>query len=175
MPRRGTGTASPERQVAEPVDENQRPGVPLASEPPHWSQRDREDVVKDILQLFEDGENLRFICRLPYMPSRTLLHRWMEEDPTLNERIARARVLWRASLEDECAEIADGANAGNVDVAKLRIWTRLQLLDRADAVAKANPPKVRGYVPPEVRFIGVEPYRPPALEGEATVVEDDDL
>jgi len=166
-----------DRQVAEAVDD------PVPSQAPtpgptriDWTLRDQSEVVEEMLTRHGDGENLRAICRDPFMPSRTTLDRWLDEDEGLAERFARAREKWRSAIEDECIDLADNATVATLELAKLKIHTRLQLLARADAVAKAAPPKL-GYVPPEIHWIGVEPYRPPqleAIEGESHRVDPDD-
>jgi hypothetical protein len=156
------------RQVAEEVPEGEAPqgqAVPVIP----WQQRPRDEVIAEILRRHEDGEPLLAICRSEGMPSRTLIHRWQAADSALRERFAHARAQWRGAIEDECVDLADKATAANVDVVKLRIWTRLQLIDRADSVIKANPNKGK-QMPPRIEIVGIEPRRlaapPPAPEPE---------
>lgn len=161
--------------------------------PIHWTLRPREDVLDEIVSRFEDGEPLATICRDPFLPARKTLYRWMEDDPEVLTRFARARGRWKLSLADDVIAIADAANLVSLDVDKLRIWARLQLLSRAEAAARRierrnGKPGDDGTTfesgstaqkPTQYRIavIGVEPHRPkPApepIEGEFTEGEDD--
>jgi hypothetical protein len=164
------------RQVAEEVPEGEAPqGTTVPATIIPWQQRPREDVIAEILARHEDGEPLLAICRSEGMPSRALIHKWQAQDPALRERFAHARAQWRGAIEDECVDLSDSATPANVDVVKLRIWTRLQLIDRADSVIKANPNKGK-QLPPTIQIVGIEPKRiaapAPAVEPEEAAEPD---
>lgn len=109
------------------------------------------DVVTLICERLSDGEPLAAICRDPAMPGLRTVYDWMEADPEVAARIARARDEGEEAIAAECMTIADTPVAGErrkvteggVEVTtedmlghrKLQIWTRLQLL------AKWNPKK----------------------------------
>lgn len=107
-----------------------------------------EQVMDEICERLSDGEPLRHICRDAHMPAWRTLYDWLAEDEEFAARIARARELGEVAIGEQCMEIADDeqhdwvmskksaiTNEVAVSRAKLRIWTRLQLL------AKWNPKK----------------------------------
>lgn len=106
-----------------------------------------EELVEEICERLADGEPLRHICRDDHMPSWRTIYRWLD-DEELSARIAHARELGEQALSEQCMDIADdeqhdwtmskkGTITNEVAIAraKLRVWTRLQLL------AKWNPKK----------------------------------
>lgn len=112
------------------------------------------EMIDDILERIATGQPLREICRMEGMPSFGTFYRWLNADPKLQERFARAREVGEEAIASECLEIADDAsndwmerndkegnsegwqlNGDHVQRSKLRVWTRLQLL------AKWNPKK----------------------------------
>lgn len=106
------------------------------------------EIVDEILERIGKGEPLRQITRDEHMPSWTAFYRWMDEDPELAARFARARELGEEAIAQECMEIADNAtndwmasqtgdgaelykmNGEHVQRSKLRIWTRMELLKK---------------------------------------------
>lgn len=112
------------------------PGLDAVLVPIHWTLRPQDDVVADIIREFEDGKPLAVICRQRWMPSRSELYRWMEADPEVLGRFARARGRWKLSVADDVIAIVDAATEETVNVAKLRAWGRLQLLARVENAAR---------------------------------------
>lgn len=173
-PRKGTGS----RQVAEAVDETPQSSLPPETTPALlWWQRDREAVIDELLDRLGEGETLASLCKAPGLPPIGVVKRWRKADPELEERFAHARAEFWDAVAEDVIDICDGRRSApgtSVERDKLRAWGRMQLLARLDnrAAAKAKEPKnPADYVPPEVRFIGVEPYRPPAIEGESARVD----
>ena len=103
-----------------------------------------EQVAKigaDICARVSTGETLRQICREDGMPSKSSFYEWMEKDPELAGRFARARLDGFDAIAEESLEIADevaarnpmgGIDGGDVQNRKLRIETRLKLLAKWD-------------------------------------------
>jgi hypothetical protein len=104
----------------------------------------------------ESGKTLRSYCRQDGKPSYSTVYDWLEEDAktqdkTESTRFARARDIGEAVILQECLEIADNTQVGEIvteksdgvevkradmiEHRKLRIETRLKLL------AKWNPRK----------------------------------
>lgn len=104
---------------------------------------DKNAVIDKICARLATGETLRSICRDETMPAFATVYLWMENDPAIDARIARARELGEEAISQQCLEIADDATRDFIDTAdgpkldsehvqrsKLRIWTRLELLKR---------------------------------------------
>jgi hypothetical protein len=109
------------------------------------------DYLPEIHAWIESGKTLRAYCRQDAKPSYGTVYDWLE-DKEKNSRFARARDLGEDQLAQECLEIADNTQIGEivtlkpdgsqeiksadmVEHRKLRIDTRLKLL------AKWNPKK----------------------------------
>ncbi len=109
-------------------------------------------IVDEILLRISEGEPLRAICRDESMPHWNTVYNWLESDPELSVRFARARERGEDAIAQECLDIADTPLEGvETEVSddgktkekrgdmlghrKLQIETRLKLL------AKWNPKK----------------------------------
>ena len=115
------------------------------------------DYLPEIRAWIESGKTLRAYCRQDGKPSYGLVYDWLEEDAKTQDkiessRIARARDLGEEQILQECLDIADNTQIGEIvtlkadgsqeiksadmiEHRKLRIETRLKLL------AKWNPKK----------------------------------
>lgn len=123
------------------------------------------DYLPEIHAWIESGKTLRSYCRQDGKPSNSLVYEWLEadaltQDKTESGRFARARELGEAQILQECLEIADNTQVGEIvtekadgieikradmiEHRKLRIETRLKLL------AKWNPRKYGDKVQQEV-------------------------
>lgn len=101
-------------------------------------------LVTRILTQLEAGVPVAVICRQPGMPHRSTLRDWLLADPDgLGARFDQARLDGEEVLAAECLEIADDGtndyvmgkgglvlNTEAVQRSKLRIWTRLTLLEK---------------------------------------------
>lgn len=118
---------------------------------------DRAQFLPEIHAWIESGRTLRSYCRQEGKPSYGAVYDWLEEDAKTEEktessRFERARDLGEAQILQECLEIADTPQVGEIVTQKadgsseiktadmiehrrLRIDTRLKLL------AKWNPRK----------------------------------
>lgn len=103
-----------------------------------------------ICERIANGEPLRQICRDPEMPGKSTFYEWLDADPELAGRFARARARGHDEIAEETLEIADdGRNdyverisadgsaqkvfdPEHVQRSKLRIETRLKLLAKWD-------------------------------------------
>lgn len=110
------------------------------------------DYLPEIHAWIESGKTLRAYCRQDGKPSYGTVYDWLEEDAAQNSRFARARNVGEDQIAQECLEIADNTQVGEIvtekpdgtverkladmiEHRKLRIETRLKLL------AKWNPKK----------------------------------
>ena len=105
---------------------------------------DPNDYIEEIENWLGSGRFLSEYCRLDGKPKRTLIHRWMEEDPSFKERVARAREKGEEVLFEQNLELVDEEpprdNNGRIDPGfvawqKNRIWARMEMLK------KINPSK----------------------------------
>ena len=124
-----------------------------------------EDYLPEIHAWIESGNTLRAYCRQPGKPSYGLVYDWLEADAKTQDklessRFARARELGEQQILQECLDIADTPQVGQIVTSKpdgeetrtldmiehrkLRIETRLKLL------AKWNPRKYGDKVQQEV-------------------------
>ena len=120
-----------------------------------------EDFLPEVHAWIESGKTLRAYCRQEGKPSYGTVYDWLEADAAANSRFARARELGEAQIAQECLEIADTTQVGEIRTEKpdgsveiksadmiehrrLRIDTRLKLL------AKWNPKKYGDKVQTEV-------------------------
>jgi hypothetical protein len=84
-----------------------------------------------IIEQITEGKPLRQICREQGV-SKTAIYDWLDDDPELNGRFARARERGGHEIADECLEIADDREEDPAS-RRVMIETRLKLL------AKWNP------------------------------------
>lgn len=84
--------------------------------------------LEDLERHISNGGTLRQWCRDNDVSNQTV-YRAINKDPW-KERIARARELGYDAIAEDCFDIADEAEhtSESVQHAKLRIWTRTQLL-----------------------------------------------
>lgn len=170
--------SKPAPQVAEAMDQPQEPGQALAPVV-MWQDRAREEMLEDLLERLGSGITLSSLCEMPEFPPLSTLKRWKKADEDLAARFVRAREEFWESLAEDGLNILDGVKGrtcGDLDRDKARAAFRFQLLSRLDnrAALKAKAPKALGdYVPPEIHFIGVEPYQPAVVEGEGDDQVDD--
>jgi hypothetical protein len=116
---------------------------------------DSAQYLPEVHAWIESGNTLRSYCRQDGKPSYSLVYDWLEEDAkrdkTESTRFAHAREIGEEVILQECMEIADTPQFGEIitvkpdgteikradmiEHRKLRIETRLKLL------AKWNPKK----------------------------------
>jgi hypothetical protein len=106
-----------------------------------------DDYLPEIHAWIESGQTLRAYCRQDGKPSYGTVYDWLEQDAEQNSRFARARDLGEQIIAQECLEIADTTQVGEIvttkadgsseiktadmiEHRKLRIDTRLKLLAR---------------------------------------------
>ena len=111
-----------------------------------------QDIADELVTWISEGKTLREFCRQEGMPSYGAVYDWIEKDAEFASRFARARVIGEEVIHQQCLDIADHTQIGEIvtqkadgtteiktadmlEHRKLRIYTRLQLL------AKWNPKK----------------------------------
>lgn len=101
------------------------------------------EKAEAILAQLREGVSLSRICRAPDMPDRNTVHNWVKNQPGFRAAYEEARDLGFDAIADDVMEIADEtehdtietklgprANAEWIARSKLRVWTRLQLLEK---------------------------------------------
>lgn len=97
------------------------PGLPgLAAYP-------RAVTITRICDVMALGFPLSAVLQMPGMPTVDLVMKWQRKDPAIRQAIAEAREMGADAMAEECLQIADEATPVSVQVAKLRIGTRLRL------------------------------------------------
>ena len=119
---------------------------------PAHKQFDPADYLSEVHAWIESGKTLRAYCRQDGKPSYGTVYDWLEADAAQSSRFAHARDIGEQQIAQECLEIADTTQVGEIvtqkadgssetksadmiEHRKLRIETRLKLL------AKWNPKK----------------------------------
>ena len=65
--------------------------------------------------------SLRKICKLPGMPHRITVMRWMASDEAFATRCARARVEQADYMDDKILDTADATHEGNAQASRVKI------------------------------------------------------
>lgn len=105
-----------------------------------------QEAVATICEKLSQGIPLTVICREDDgLPEPRTVYRWMEDSPEVASQIARARSAGHDALAEQCIDIADDechdwvmskkgeiTNEVAIARAKLRVWTRMQLLAKWD-------------------------------------------
>jgi hypothetical protein len=76
-----------------------------------------EDVIEELIERLEKGDDMAAICSDPRMPSVSTFWRWSKEDDDLGKRIVRAREIgyyYRADLAVKAAKEAKDAGKGRL-------------------------------------------------------------
>ena len=78
------------------------------------------------------GTPLTQICAADDMPTDDTVRDWAKIEPVFAADIARAREAGHDAIAHDCLKIGDDveADAAAVSKAKLRVWTRLELLKK---------------------------------------------
>ena len=74
------------------------------------------------------------------MPTVTTVMRWLQKDEAFREQYRESREIQAEILFDQLADIADAATPEDVNVAKLRIWTRQWIASRLNAKKYGDKP-----------------------------------
>lgn len=82
------------------------------------------ELAEEICRRLADGESLRAICRDDGMPDCVTVRRWLAAHEPFRTQYARARQDQADSFIDAALEIADSAEPGRSDAAKLQVDTR---------------------------------------------------
>lgn len=88
----------------------------------------RDRAVDAICDLLAQGMSLVSICRKPQMPSLATVMNWQRSNPVIAHELWEARALGCNAIAEECLRIADEATPADIQVARLRVATRLRLL-----------------------------------------------
>jgi transposase-like protein len=147
------------------------------------------EVGHRIVMLLAEGQTLKVICDRVGMPSPLTVRRWRDLHSEFDKAYCLAQETGHDVMADECIEIADDADGDSlegeredgstyfiprpqaVQRSKLRITTRLDILERRDArYSKRQNVQHSGSL--SLAALIDESYKPPAIEGSATAIED---
>jgi hypothetical protein len=80
----------------------------------------------------EGDKSIRAICKLPGMPSKATVFRWLAESDEFRKMYELARDEQAETHMDEVVEIADAAKGTKIGVAKakLQIYARIELAQK---------------------------------------------
>lgn len=87
-----------------------------------------DSLVDALEEWIAEGKTLREFCRQDGNPSYATIYKAINVNTAIKERIACARESGEDAIGDECIEIAD--TEPDAQRAKVRIWTRLELLKK---------------------------------------------
>lgn len=103
-----------------------------------------EPWATEVCDWIADGKPLRQYCLQQGKPTRNTIYLWCDSYPSFAVRFARARSLGEDEIADECREIADTPQPGEIVIngpegkttrtedmlghRKLRLWMRLKYL-----------------------------------------------
>jgi hypothetical protein len=85
----------------------------------------------------EGDKSIRAICKLPGMPSKATVFRWLAENEDFRKMYELAKDEQADTFIDEIVEIADSARGTKTAVAK----AKLQIYARVEAAQKMKPRK----------------------------------
>jgi len=100
---------------------------------PPYHSKDPAEVKALLLDWVVQGKMMKAFCKQEDMPCIKTIYNWLRDDLTFAEELREAKFIGYDVQAQTCLEIADNATPADVQVAKLRIWTRLQLLARWDS------------------------------------------
>lgn len=151
------------------------------------------EVAHSVVTRLAEGATLTAICSMRGMPSPLTVRRWREANPEFERAFQLAFEVGNDAKADECIEISDDSDGdyiervadketgetefvlrpSNVARAKLRISTRLDILERRDArYSKRQNVTHSGSL--SLAALIDESYQAPAIEGQARVIEDNE-
>lgn len=117
-------------------------------------EADKATAEGEIFQRVAEGETLKQICRLRRWPY-SMVAKWVGETPSVFKAYEFALRLWADSLAVETVEIADGTDATEVGLGKLRTDTRIKLASRLDRQRYGDKVEVSGEVRHTHSLIGI--------------------
>lgn len=143
------------------------------------------ETAHKIVTRIAEGETLKAICDERFMPHVMTVYQWRKAHSEFESAYLDAQQIGHDMTADECREIADDAEddfedvdgeskyrPSNVARAKLRISTRLDILERRDArYSKRQNVTHSGSL--SLAALIDESYQAPAIEGQARVVSED--
>src|SRR4051794_11709669 len=89
-----------------------------------------DELADKICLRMAEGRSLNAICQDPDMPHRVTVLRWLQKHEPFRTKYVQAREDLINFHGDRLLELADGATAENVQVAKLQIDTRKWIMSK---------------------------------------------
>ena len=130
-------------------------------------------VARQIVLRIAEGETLKAICESRFMPHPSTVYDWKDAHPEFAKAYARAQLIGNDMQAEDCIAIAEEVDGKDeVPKAKLRIATRLDILERRDArYSKRQNVTHSGSL--SLAALIEESYQAPAIEGTSTLISDD--
>lgn len=99
----------------------------------------KSEIIERVLVGIEQGEMLVALCEREGI-ARSTFYNWLDSDPELGVRFARARDLGFDVLAENTVEIADKPSASKLEATdkRIQIDTRLKLLEKWDRKRYGN-------------------------------------
>ena len=89
-----------------------------------------QKIADQVCALLIDGVSLVKICEREGMPSRSTLHKWLEQRPAFQLAYQQARQIWADTMFSRIWEIADGGSAEDTQRDRLRVDSLKWMLAR---------------------------------------------
>ena len=116
-------------------------------EPPKIGRPTKRSPELDtkLVEWLESGKTMRSWCAANDV-NATTVYDWIDADPDLSQRVARARRRAEQSIEDEIADIADKPSDHDDDVQhrKLQLWAREKRLVWSNAAKYGTKTQIGG-------------------------------
>jgi hypothetical protein len=144
----------------------QRRGEPVTYSP---------ETAHAIVIRIAEGETLKAICESSrFMPHPLTVYAWRKAHPEFETAYLNAQAIGHDMQADECIAISDDVeDKDDVPAAKLRITTRLDVLERRDArYSKRQSLNHTGTL--SLATLIDQSYEQPAIEGESRLVSSGD-
>jgi len=75
----------------------------------------KAEILQEVFDRIANGEALIAICRDQHMPDRQTVIRWLDADPELAAKCARARELQAEALEEGMADVEASVLSGSLN------------------------------------------------------------
>jgi|ERR1035438_4045503 hypothetical protein len=92
---------------------------------------DPQKTCAELALWLAEGQTLRDFCRQPGKPSYGTVYDWLEANPELYSRIARARLIGEEVIHQQCLAISDNTLMGEIVTRKPYTFEGAVIIDKA--------------------------------------------
>lgn len=152
-------------------------GVDARDLPDDYECFDRNELVyRTIAEGIAEGSNFTAIARMPGMPNRVTMYRWMDSDEKFRNMIAAAKKHRAEHYHDELQNVAKTVKETNSKSAKVKIDAYKHLMEVGDRDQFGSSTKVTGDPNAPISFIvdtGIKKLESnPAIPAEGRVLDE---